>query len=308
MRSPIGGHLAAELLQLRPLLRGERLEGAGPRQVLAQLLFRRHPDDGSGDVRQAQGVAQRHRHVLLRHVASAAALAAVHLHRHQADLLLRGQRPHLRLEVVGMAIDEVDGVHDHVYVMVAQRLHEAHRPAVAAEAHEAGEPLLARLQQRPQRAVRPQGLLRVHGIVAEAVDVDQVGMIGLQLLQVPLQQLASRVAIRCKGLGDEKHFLAPVLQHLTELELRPPVTGEVRRRVHIVDALVDRLVEQRDRVLILGLRPHRRRPHRQDRHPDARLPEHAPRQRLLRVLRCLHRGQPRHQRPTDRPPEEIPAR
>ena len=98
-------------------------------------------------------------------------------------------------------------------------------------------------------------------------------MVRLELGELPLEKRARLIAAGLPALGDEEDLVAPPREHATQRPLRVAVAREVRRRVHEVDAEVDRLVEERRRLIEGARGAGGRRPHAEDRHAHAGAPK-----------------------------------
>ena len=82
---------------------------------------------------------------------------------------------------------------------------------------------------------------RVHFIGPDTVNKDQVGIICLQFAKISLQEFQCVISMRFPALGDQKHFLAPFSEQITQLLLGLAVAGELRGGVEVGHSPVESL-------------------------------------------------------------------
>ncbi|CAA9589990.1 MAG: hypothetical protein AVDCRST_MAG88-4708 [uncultured Thermomicrobiales bacterium] len=163
------------------------------------------------------------------------------LHGDHADPALLGDREEEGFragdEPVGGAERDEDGVEP----VPAQRLAEDLRAGVAGDADEADKTLVARLLQRGDRAVRRERLLEV-GPGVDRVDLDEIDVVGLELVERLLQLVEHTVFAAPVDLGRQEDLVAAGAHHLADVRLGAVVGGGVE----VGDAEVDGAVQAFD--------------------------------------------------------------
>ena len=125
----------------------------------------------------------------------------------RAELLKGRDRFHFAL---GDRVGRLGGVERHqdgVEVVAAQRFGHGGAVVVAGDADEAGDFLLFQLLYGGEHAVGPADAFKVVE-VAQAVDLNQIDVVGLQELETRLDRTERAVAISRIDLGGEKNFFA----------------------------------------------------------------------------------------------------
>ena len=284
-RVAAAGELLAQAVHLgRRHRRGERARGGGVRREELEL---RHAAHGGAD-RQAPGVAQQRRRVGA--VVDEQLLLRRHLHEDHAQVLPVRRRERQLLEPAAAG-----GVHRHLHaveVVALDRLRHDRAVGVARHADEPRHLLLAHLVERLQRAVRRLDLRQVGGVL-EAVQVEQVEVVGLEPLQAGLDVLQGGVAgpRGRRHLGREEHVPAAGGHHAADarLALAVPV---VHGGVEVVDAEVERALEHRRRLVGRVREEAAAAAEGEDRHLDAGAAQGAVRQ-FRGLGRAAERGQRR---------------
>ena len=134
-------------------------------------------------------------------------------------------------------------------------MHPGDREAVAGDADEADEALVARLDGGLERAAFAQrGLPLDH--VDEVVQLQQVDVVDAEAVERAADLLARARAVALAGLRGEEEPVAVLRQPRCEPQLRVAVR---RGRVDVVDAVLE---QQLERAVGLGLRDGRRAPRR----------------------------------------------
>jgi nitrate reductase gamma subunit len=132
---------------------------------------------------------------------------------------------------------------------------EGVRIGVTGDAEATDDPLVARFNQRLDRATRRENLFHlIHP--REVVHLPEIDVIGLQKLEGALEELQRSVTRAIVGLGGEKGLRTARLHDLTEVLLAPPILDSAIacRCVDIVDAQIESLLDQRYRhIEIVGL-------------------------------------------------------
>ena len=219
-------------------------------------------------------------------------LLAGDLHQDHAEVLRLGRGQGQVLEAVGPR-----RIHRHLHaveVVPLDGLGHHRAVGVAGHADEPGRLLAPQLVEGLQDAVGRLDLRQV-GLVAEAVDVEQVHVVGLQPLQARLDLLERRVsrAGATRDLRGEEDLLPTRLHDHADPRLALAV-AVVDGGVEVGDAHVDRAVE-RGEAGLLGLvhQEAAAAAEGEDRHRDARATQHAVGQLRVRGRRHRERGQRR---------------
>ena len=163
-------------------------------------------------------------------------------------------RAHLRerLELLGVALilqlaDVVRQEHGvEREALEAAPVHRGDREAVAGDADEADEALLARLDGGLERAVRRQRDLPVDH-VDEVVELDQVDVVDAEPVERPPDLLLRARVVPLAGLGGDEEPARLALEPRGEAQLGVAVRGG---RVDVVDAVLEQELE---RALGLGV-------------------------------------------------------
>ena len=121
-------------------------------------------------------------------------------------LVLAGDGQDLLVEVVGVAVDEIDDRQQDVDLARLQEPDELGRPVVARDADEAGLARLLLLQEPGVDAVGVQG--NVDLAVAGLVEIDQVDVVGLQDPERIGEDLLGRGNVVGHDFGREEDLLA----------------------------------------------------------------------------------------------------
>src|SRR5262249_5651030 len=99
-------------------------------------------------------------------------------------------------------------------------------------------------------AVGSEDLLGRHLVVADAVGIDQVRLLDLELSQVLLQELKGLLAVRLGAFRDQEDLFAAFLEDVAEVNLGLTIAGELGGGVKVSQATVDALVEKGDGLLL----------------------------------------------------------
>jgi hypothetical protein len=84
------------------------------------------------------------------------------------------------------------------------------------------------------------------------VQLPQIEMVGVELLQAGLEEFHRAIVGAVVGFAGEPHFVAAGLHHLSYVLLAPLIRPAVSsRRVDVVDAQVNRAIDEGDRFLFL---------------------------------------------------------
>ena len=206
--------------------------------VRPEELELRHAADRGRD-RQAPGVTQQRCRVGA--AVDEQLVLGRDLHQDHAEVLPVGGGKRQFLEAASL-----DGVHGHLHAVEIVPLDGLGHDGAVGVARHADEPrdlLLAQFVEGLQRPVRRLDCREI-GLVADAVQVEQVEVVGLQPLEAVLDLLEGGVARPRAGgdLGGEEHVLPPRRHDAADsrLALAVPVA---EGGVEVVDAGLDRLIE-----------------------------------------------------------------
>ena len=122
-------------------------------------------------------------------------------------------------------------------------MHPRHRQAVAGDADEADETLVARLDGRFERAAFAQRSLPLDH-VDEVVQLEQVDAIDAEPVERAADLLARAGAVALPGLRREEEPVAVLAQPRREPQLRVAVR---RSGVDVIDAVLEQQLERADR-------------------------------------------------------------
>ena len=143
---------------------------------------------------------------------------------------------------------------------------------VTRNAESAHDALIARLDECLDGSAFGKGLLHLLR-PRQRVHLPEIDVVGLEQLERALQKLQGSVPCAVVGLGGEKGLRAPGLHDLAEVLLAPSVfdTTVARRRVHVVDAEIERTLDQRHRdIEVVGLFDRRLAAETEDSRPGTR--------------------------------------